>query len=226
MYPFRKKKSSAVKNQNENTITGDVKLGRDCLVKQSILNGNITVGERCRINQAAIYGKVSLGRYASLWGPNIDIYSLHHLVSVGSFTSIARNTSIQEYNHIIDRCSTYFMFQNVFNKENGIMLDTESNGEIKIGNDVWIGAQCVIVSGAVIGDGCVIGANSVVTGIIPPYSIAVGSPAKVIKQRFDQPIIDKLMEINWWNWDIEKIKRNEFLFRDKLTLEKLEQITD
>ncbi|SKB94745.1 virginiamycin A acetyltransferase [Lachnospiraceae bacterium] len=76
-------------------------------------------------------------------------------------------------------------------------------GQIFIGNDCWIGARATIISGAKINNGAVIGAGAVVTGEIPPYAIAVGNPAKVVKYRFSQEIIDGLQRIQWWNWPEE-----------------------
>ena len=86
---------------------------------------------------------------------------------------------------------------------------------------MWIGTQSVILSGAHISDGCVIGANSVVTGFLPPYCIAVGSPAKPIKYRFDDRMIDKLLVLGWWNWADDKIQKNKHLFESDMTEEKL-----
>ncbi len=71
-----------------------------------------------------------------------------------------------------------------------------SKGDIILGDDVWVGINVIICSGITIGQGAVIGAGSVVTKDIPPYSIAVGNPAKVIKKRFSEPLIEKLLSIN------------------------------
>lgn len=75
------------------------------------------------------------------------------------------------------------------------------------GNDVWLAQGATILSGVTIGDGCVIGANAVVAGSVPPYSIAVGNPAKVIKKRFSDETIVKLQEMRWWDWSYEDIYR-------------------
>lgn len=81
-----------------------------------------------------------------------------------------------------------------------------------IGNDVWIGAHATIVNGVRIGTGAVIGAGAVITKDVPPYAIVVGNPARVVKYRFSENIIHKLLAIKWWNWSPEKILANEKLF--------------
>ncbi|QHL89493.1 hypothetical protein GU926_17095 [Nibribacter ruber] len=102
--------------------------------------------------------------------------------------------------------------------------DIFSKGDIVIGNDVWIGAHSIVLSGVTIGNGAIIGANSVVTKDLPPYSIAVGTPAKVIKYRFEPEIIEKLQQIQWWNWDKDKFNKNRQLFQGKLTTDKLDTL--
>jgi len=78
-----------------------------------------------------------------------------------------------------------------------------------IGHDVWFGAGAKILPGANIGTGCIIGAGAVVSGAIPPYSIVTGNPAQVLRRRFDDSTIARLLEIEWWNWPIERIVSNE-----------------
>lgn len=72
---------------------------------------------------------------------------------------------------------------------------------VEIGNDVWIGDGVFIKNGVKIGDGAILGARAVVTKDIPPYAVAVGCPAKVIKYRFDKEIIDELLKLKWWEID-------------------------
>jgi carbonic anhydrase/acetyltransferase-like protein (isoleucine patch superfamily) len=78
-------------------------------------------------------------------------------------------------------------------------------GNIDIGNDVWIGREAFILSGVVVGDGAIIGARAVVAKDVAPYSIVVGNPARYIRSRFDEEIIEELLKIAWWNWPIGKI---------------------
>ncbi|WP_418904718.1 CatB-related O-acetyltransferase [Methanococcus voltae] len=79
-------------------------------------------------------------------------------------------------------------------------------GDTIIGNDVWIGAESLIMPGVKIGDGAVIGTRSLITKDVPPYTIVGGCPAKVIKKRFSDEKIEILQNIKWWNWDVEKIR--------------------
>ena len=85
------------------------------------------------------------------------------------------------------------------------MTDMPLKGDTIIGNDVWIGQNATILPGVHIGDGAIIGANSVVGSDIPPYSIAVGNPARIIRQRFDDEMIDLLLRFKWWDKSIEEI---------------------
>jgi len=84
---------------------------------------------------------------------------------------------------------------------------------VTIGNDVWIGDNAVIMFGSTIGDGAVIGANTVVRGIVPPYSINIGNPSRVVGYRFDEAVIARLLEIQWWNWSEDEIDDAMEFFR-------------
>ena len=77
-----------------------------------------------------------------------------------------------------------------------------------MGNDVWFGYDCIIRGGVRIGDGAIIGTRAVVTKDVPPYSMVAGNPAKIVKMRFDDKTIERLLRIAWWDWEIEKINRH------------------
>ncbi len=82
-----------------------------------------------------------------------------------------------------------------------------TRGDVSIGNDVWIGADALILSGVRIGNGAVIGARAVVARDVPPYAVVVGNPARVVRQRFTDDIVARLELLAWWNWDDRKIER-------------------
>jgi virginiamycin A acetyltransferase len=83
-----------------------------------------------------------------------------------------------------------------------------NRGDIVVGNDVWLGYKSVVMSGVTIGDGAIIGAYSVVTKDVPPYAIVGGNPAKIIRKRFLDSDIERLLTLAWWDWDFDRISRN------------------
>ena len=124
---------------------------------------------------------------------------------IGKFCSIAENVAILPgADHHVDWVSTYPF--NVFVEGmSGIEGHPTSKGDVVIGNDVWIGYGSTILSGVEIGDGAVIASGSVVTRSIPPYSIAAGVPAQMMRKRFDDDLVEKLLEMRWWDWPYEQI---------------------
>lgn len=141
--------------------------------------------------------------------------------TVGNFTAIGRDSTSGLGRHPMNYVST----QNIFYKKNNMNNKWVKKIDypplpIHIGNDVWIGVEVMILDGVTIGDGAVIGARSVVTKDVPPYAIVVGQPAKVIKYRFDNEVIDRLLEIKWWNLTDEEITEKVNFFREpKISLE-------
>jgi len=96
-----------------------------------------------------------------------------------------------------------------------------NKGDIIIGNDVWIGFNSTIMAGVTIGDGAIIATNSTIIKDVEPYSIVGGNPAKEIKKRFSIDIIERLLKLKWWDWEIERITRNVQNLSDT-NIEKLE----
>jgi virginiamycin A acetyltransferase len=199
-----------------NTIGNSVAIGKDAFIKGSKITGKVSLGEGCRIYYAQLRGNITLGRYTSVWGPYTDLQTSIHRIVIGNFCSIARHVTFQEYNHDISRFTTYFIEQNLLG--NAKALEVVSKGDIELGHDVWIGAHCVILSGVKIGTGSVIAANSVVTENIPPYSIAGGVPAKVIKPRFNEEVVAKLLQSEWWNWSVERLKKDRGILDEMVKL--------
>jgi acetyltransferase-like isoleucine patch superfamily enzyme len=150
------------------------------------------------------YGKHTYGVPNILWNNNSA------KLVVGNFCSIAENVNIYlGGNHRTDWVTTYpfgHLNQNIFNNFNGVGHPS-TKGNVIIGNDVWIGSNVTILSGVTIGDGVVIANNSHVVKNVEPYSLVGGNPAKLIKYRFTQEQIEKLLEIKWWFWDDNKINK-------------------
>jgi acetyltransferase-like isoleucine patch superfamily enzyme len=196
---------------NNSLICENVSIGKKAIIEDSKLIGTIIAGDFLKLlSGVQIFGSVVIGNYTSICGPNTDIYTAINKVKIGSFCSIARNVSFQEYNHHLNKVSTYNIIGNLL--EGNDYEDKYSKGDIVVENDVWIGTQTVILSGSFISNGVIVAANSVVNGFVPPYAIIGGSPAKIIRYRFSEDIIKELLELKWWEWDVAKIKSNETFF--------------
>ncbi|MGD1704964.1 CatB-related O-acetyltransferase [Dapis sp. BLCC M229] len=129
---------------------------------------------------------------------------------IGKFCSIASDVKfiMNGGNHRTDWFTNYPfpVFENGWEKA---MPDSwPDKGNTVIGNDVWIGYGATIMPGIQVGNGAIIATNSVVKKNVEPYSIVGGNPAKEIRKRFEEEIIKELLEIKWWDWEIEKITRN------------------
>lgn len=132
---------------------------------------------------------------------------------IGKFCSIACKAKflMTSGNHTMQSLSTYTF--PIFYEEWGLDISHitdawDSKGDIVIGNDVWIGYDAIIMSGVKIGDGAIIGTRAIVTNDVSPYTIVGGITAKIIKKRFNDDIILKLLKVKWWNWPYEKIQAN------------------
>jgi chloramphenicol O-acetyltransferase type B len=187
-------------------------------------------GNHLRIGYKSYIRKTIFGRYNYI-GRNVYLVNC----KIGDFTYLANNGTIT-HTSIGKFCSigpdvkfapgrhptSKFVSTNpsIFSNP-GYMKKTftskeiyKGNIKVTIGNDVWVGANCLILDGVVIGDGVIIAANSVVTKDVSPYSIVGGSPAALIKKRFEENEIEKLLEVQWWNKSDEWIQDNIVSFWD------------
>ncbi|MFQ3887107.1 MAG: CatB-related O-acetyltransferase [Rickettsia conorii subsp. raoultii] len=111
-----------------------------------------------------------------------------------------------DMNHPMDGFSTYPFF--IFENWNNYTPSPDKRRDTVIGNDVWFGTNSTILPGVNIGDEAIIGACSVVAKDVPPYSIVIGNPTKIVRYRFPDEIVEQLLEIKWWDWDYDKITWN------------------
>lgn len=177
-------------------------------------------------------GNNFVGRYATVTYSEFGKYSYVSQFSVvkntkiGRFTSISWGCSIGPEDHdfkrltassVLTSTKTFTLFDHKFYNP--------FNRLCSIGNDCWIGCGSTVLRGVCIPDGVVIGANSVVTVSPPPYAIVVGSPAKVIRYRFDSEVIDMLLQLKWWNYNDEVIQQLEpFFAKEKITLDNVKDL--
>lgn len=129
---------------------------------------------------------------------------------IGKFCALAAETRfIMTGDHKLDAISTYPFpifkqgWQGAFN-----VAGLPVKGDIIVGNDVWFGYDALVMNGVTIGHGAIIAARATVVKDVPPYSIVAGNPAKVVKMRFDDATIARLLQVAWWDWDIAKINRH------------------
>ena len=129
---------------------------------------------------------------------------------IGKFCQIANGVQFitSSANHQMDGYSTYpfCIFGDPW--ASSYNANWPYSGDNIVGNDVWIGHEAVIMPAVKIGDGAIIATRSVVTKDVPPYAIVGGNPAKIIRYRFDEQTVAKLLTIKWWDWPIEEINKN------------------
>lgn len=153
-----------------------------------------SVGDFSYIGRNSIISHTNIGKYCSL-GPNLVIGFGDH------------PTNLVSTSPVFYQSTTSF---NIKPKEDKFF----GHQAVNIGNDVWIGANCVVRNGIKIGDGAIIGAGAVITKDVPPYAIVVGVPGRVLKYRFENEIIEELLLLKWWNWDLARIEAYNADFSD------------
>ena len=170
---------------------------KEIYVRPTVTNPNITVGD-----------------FTYIADSDFESHVTHHYewigdkLIIGKFCQIAAGVEfvMNGANHQMNAVTTFpFYTLEGWNMNAPAASDLPLKGDTVIGNDVWIGQNAVILPGVHIGDGAIIGANSVVGGDVDPYTIVVGNPAEVLRKRFDDELIDLLLQFKWWDRSIAEI---------------------
>ncbi len=185
------------KNPNPNAVYPIAGYDKEIYIKPTIRNKNIIVGDFTYIADSEFNSHVT---HHYDWNNDKLI--------IGKFCQIAAGVEfvMNGANHQMNCVSTFpFYTLEGWRMDPPAMEDLPIKGDTVIGNDVWIGQNSVILPGVCIGDGAIIGANSVVGSDVDPYTIVAGNPAKKIRKRFDDELIQLMLDFKWWDKEIEEI---------------------
>jgi acetyltransferase-like isoleucine patch superfamily enzyme len=165
----------------------------------SVIDRNAVIGRRTLINGPAYLDPCEIGAYCAI-GSRLIVRSANHLMQ---FLALENDTQQR-------------------------LLGARSllgpREPVRIGHAVWIGDGVVICPGVTIGNGAVVGAGSVVTRDVPAYAIAVGNPARVIRYRYPEAVIERIKDLEWWRWDDATLRRNRHLFEVDLATVELDEL--
>ena len=203
-----------MKKPDPNTIHPIAGYDREIYVKPTIKNPNIIVGDFTYIADSEFESHVT---HHYEW--------LGDKLVIGKFCQIAAGVEfvMNGANHQMNAVSTYpFYTLEGWEMKSPSIEDLPFKGDTIIGNDVWIGQNAVIMPGVHIGDGAIIGASSVVGSDVAPYTIVVGNPARTLRKRFDDELIDLMLKFRWWDRSIDEINRLIPLLTDS-DLQKVKQ---
>ena len=182
---------------NPNTVHPIAGYEEEIYVKPTVSNPDIIVGDFTYIADSEFESHVT---HHYEWNGDKLI--------IGKFCQIASGVEfvMNGANHQMNAVSTFpFYTLEGWNMKSPAVSDLPLKGDTVVGNDVWIGQNAVILPGAHIGDGAIIGANSVVGGEVAPYTIVIGNPARELRKRFDDELIDLMLKFRWWDKSIEEI---------------------
>lgn len=173
-----------------------------------------SIDSNCHILSGTTVLKTTIKRFSY-----VGRRSIVQNADIGSFCSIANDVCIGLGSHPVSLFSTSPLFYRTQNTFHVTAIDRDMEFEeytrITIGNDVWIGARAIVMDGVEIGDGAIVAANAVVTKNVPPYAIVGGVPARVIKRRFDDDKIARLLELKWWLWSLDEIRSRSSELNDQ-----------
>lgn len=171
---------------------------------------NSSVAPSSKVESGTHFVNSSMDTY-SFCGYDCEIVNCE----IGKFCSIANNVKIGGARHPIEWVSTspVFYYGRDSVKKKFSEFERDQDKHTTIGNDVWIGANAIIMQGVRVGNGVVIGAGSVVTHNVGDYEIVAGNPAKVIRKRFSDEIINEMLRMKWWDWPDKYLEESAHLIK-------------
>lgn len=202
----------------------------DSFIPESAKIGDEAVLLNTRLGEMCMVGRFSKMAYSQMNDLSyIGDYSVVINSRIGKFSSISWGVTIGPEDHDYRKITSHSF---LYSTKAFTLVDKKKYSPFErdcvIGNDVWIGCNATILRGVTIGDGAVIGANSLVNKDVPPYAIVGGTPARVLKYRFADDIIKRLLTIKWWDIPVALISENSDLFNTEPShsvLDKIQQLT-
>jgi phosphonate metabolism protein (transferase hexapeptide repeat family) len=193
----------------EREVSGDragaaKRLGLEPSIHRTASVRETTFGAYCEVGARTKVAESSFGDYSYVVNDSDIIYT-----NIGKFCSIAAHTRINPGNHPLDRVAlSHFTYRSSaygFGADESAFFDWRRASRCVLGNDVWIGHGATVLPGITIGDGAAIGAGAVVSRDVPPFTVMVGVPARLVRYRFPPHIIASLQRIAWWDWTRDQL---------------------
>jgi acetyltransferase-like isoleucine patch superfamily enzyme len=180
----------------------NIKLASFAKIMNSTLLGNAFIGMSSCVNRCDLGRYIGLAYFSYLADTNTGNYcTFGSRISIGAFSHPTDNLTVHEMGY---RNTLESYGDTVLQEDALTYIDARANKTI-IGNDVWIGDNSVVIKGVEISNGAIVAAGSIVTRDVAPYSIVAGNPAKEIRTRFPDKVIERLLLTNWWERSMQEL---------------------
>ncbi len=182
----------------------DSLLGEGCIVETDTQLAGCRLGSHVSIHTRSVLNAVSIGPFSY-----VAREACLNDVSIGGFASIGPRTLLGTGDHPTDLATTAPVFYSTRGQCGAAFATADHFAErrpITLGHDVWLGAQVFVRDGVVIGDGAIVAAGAIVTADVPAYAIVGGVPAKILRYRFPEEVIRRLLDLKWWDWDAARLR--------------------